>query len=210
VSSPGERIGVFGGTFDPPHNGHLVAALAARRHLSLDRVLMVVAADPWQKRGAVVADAATRLELVEAACEGIDGLVPCDLEVQRGGPTYTIDTIEQLRTAGRDLVVVLGADAVAGLDAWHRAEELAALVSIASVRRAAGDAQEFPRPSARWAIHDVVMPRLDITSTALRAACAAGAPIDGLAPSAVVRAVHARRLYTQTDDRGVGTDPRPA
>src|SRR3954453_18178183 len=87
--SAAERIGIFGGTFDPPHNGHLVAALAARHQLALDHVLMVVAGDPWQKRGTVMADAATRLALVECACEGIDGLVPSDVEVQRDGPTYT-------------------------------------------------------------------------------------------------------------------------
>jgi nicotinate-nucleotide adenylyltransferase len=197
-----ERIGIFGGTFDPPHNGHLVAALAARYQLALDQVLMVVAGDPWQKRDTVVADAATRLALVECACEGIDGLMPSDIEVRRSGPTYTIDTVEALLSvAGStqvDLVLILGADAVAGLDSWHRADELATMVSIASVARLAeGEQRTWPRPSGQWTIKEVAMPLLEITSTAVRLACGMGIPIDGMVPQSVVREVHARRLYTR-------------
>lgn len=201
----GERIGVFGGTFDPPHNGHIVAALAARHQLDLDRVLMVVAGDPWQKRGTVEANAATRFDLLRAACIDVEGLEPCDVEVSREGATYTIDTIEALAAPDRAIVVILGADAVAGLDSWHRAADLAAAVEIAAVERTAdAGSRGWERPSARWRITDVAMPHLEITSTAIRAACRAGAPIDGLTPTAVVRLVRERRLYTRHDDRDVG------
>src|ERR671911_548860 len=94
-----ERVGVFGGTFDPVHVGHVVAAVDARAALGLDRVLMVVAGDPWQKRGEVVAAAADRLELVAAAVEGVDGVEASAIEVERGEPSVTYDTLGGL--AGR-------------------------------------------------------------------------------------------------------------
>ena len=126
---PGRRVGVFGGTFDPPHNADLVGALAARRQLGLEQVLMVPAGDPWQKRERVEAGARARFEMVQLLCDGVDGLVPSDVEVARSGATYTVDTVTALRAEdpGLELVLLLGADAVAMLDTWHRADELAAL-----------------------------------------------------------------------------------
>src|SRR5918992_4596341 len=91
-----ERLGVFGGTFDPVHVGHVVAAVEARRALGLDRVLMVVSGDPWQKRGNVAAAAADRLAMVEAAGARLEGVEACDLEVRRTGPSYTVETLEAL------------------------------------------------------------------------------------------------------------------
>jgi nicotinate-nucleotide adenylyltransferase len=88
-----ERLGVFGGTFDPIHVGHLVAASDARARLGLDRVLLVVAGDPWQKRGMVVASASDRLALVDAAVAGIGGLESSSIEIDRGQPSVTADTL---------------------------------------------------------------------------------------------------------------------
>ncbi len=197
-----DRIGLFGGTFDPPHNGHLVAAVTARHQLGIAEVLMVVAGDPWQKAAAVDAPASDRMEMMRLACEGIEGLVPCDVEVRRSGPTYTIDTVNNLRSAQpnvSEVVLILGADAVAKLDSWHRADELAAMVSIAAMPRwdSNGERIAVAAPSARWDVTELRMPRLDIESTAVRSACAAGAPIDGLVPPAVVRYVRDHRLYTR-------------
>src|SRR2546421_8283300 len=92
-----ERLGVFGGTFDPIHVGHLVTAVNVRHSLRLDRVLLVVAHDPWQKAGTVVAPAADRLAMVQAAVADVPGLEASDLELGRGGPTYTADTLAELR-----------------------------------------------------------------------------------------------------------------
>ena len=88
-----ERIGVYGGTFDPVHVGHLVVATECRHALGLDRVLLVVAGDPWQKRGKVVADAARRFLLVQAAVEGVAGVEASDVEIVRGTASVTADTL---------------------------------------------------------------------------------------------------------------------
>src|SRR5215218_7208850 len=95
--SRGGRIGVVGGTFDPPHIGHLSLAVEVRHALDLDRVAVVVANDPWQKRGnRVLTEAADRLAMVQAAVEGLGGIEADGREIRRGGPSYTIDTVEEL------------------------------------------------------------------------------------------------------------------
>src|SRR5688572_4243255 len=97
MSGPNTRIGVFGGTFDPPHVGHLVTAVNVRHELQLDVVLLVVANDPWQKSGdRRVTPAADRLAMVEAAVGEVEGLEVSDIEVRRGGTSYTADTLAAL------------------------------------------------------------------------------------------------------------------
>src|ERR1044072_6062011 len=108
-----ERIGVFGGTFDPIHVAHVVSAVEARRVLSLDRVVLVPAGDPWQKRGSVTASAADRLAMVEAAVEGIAGLDVSAIEVTHDGPSYTYRTLEAMAAPGRELFLIVGADVAA-------------------------------------------------------------------------------------------------
>lgn len=190
----GERIGVFGGTFDPVHSGHVAVAAEVRHALSLDRVLLVVAGDPWQKRGQVVASAQDRLALVRLAVEGIPGLEASGIEVEREGPSVTADTLEALARPGRTLFLVLGADAVANMGTWRRLEDTKRLAEIVVVERA-GDLDVNP-PGDGWTVHHVRVPRLDISSTDLRARLAAGRPIDGLVPPAVVAEIRRRGLYT--------------
>ena len=130
----GERLGLLGGTFDPPHIGHLVAAINVRHALGLGRVLLVVANVPWQKVGSrSVSPAEDRLAMVEAAVAGIDGLEASDLEIRRGGPSYTIDTLVDLAEAdpAGERFLILGADAAAGLDTWERGELLPDLATLA-------------------------------------------------------------------------------
>jgi nicotinate-nucleotide adenylyltransferase len=132
-----ERIGIFGGTFDPPHLGHLVAALWAREALELERVLFVVANDPWQKSGRVHASAEDRFAMTEAACRGVEGLEPSRIEIDRGGPSYTVDTVAELRRRWprASLWLVVGSDVAASIATWHRAEALAGQVALAVVGR---------------------------------------------------------------------------
>src|SRR5438477_4410996 len=91
------RLGVFGGTFDPVHNGHLAAAVNARRAMALDRVLVVPARAPWQKHDRELAPADARLAMLEAAMDDVEGVEVSRLELDRPGPTYTADTVEELR-----------------------------------------------------------------------------------------------------------------
>jgi nicotinate-nucleotide adenylyltransferase len=189
-----ERVGVLGGTFDPVHVGHVVAAVDTRAALRLDRVLMVVAGDPWQKRGEVVAAAADRLALVAAAVEGLDGIEASAVEIERGEPSITYDTLSELSAPDRELFLVLGADAARNMPTWRKLEETRDLATLVIVERAGDAHAEAPSPG--WRVERVTIPQLDISSSDLRARLGAGRPIDGLVPPLVVRAIAARGLYT--------------
>jgi nicotinate-nucleotide adenylyltransferase len=191
-----ERIGVLGGTFDPVHVGHIVAAVDSRHALALDRVLFVVAGDPWQKRGRVVASPADRVAIVRAAVEPVDGLEVSTVEIDRGGPSVTADTLEALARPDRELFLLLGADAVANMSTWRRLEETRELCRLVIVTRA-GERAAPPAPD--WDVRHVTIPRLDISSSDLRERLREGRPIDGLVPPAVVREIRERRLYTAAD-----------
>jgi len=194
VARGAERLGVFGGTFDPPHIAHLVAALGVRHALALDRVLLTVANEPWQKVGSrPLSPAAARLAMVRAAVDAVEGLEASDIELVRGGSSYTIDTIEELRAEdpARELFVIVGADAAAGIDTWHRADELAERARLVVVDRPGGD--RLPPPG--WTFERVEIPRLEVSSTDLRARVRDGRPLDFLVPAAVVSCLTDLRLY---------------
>ena len=188
-----ERVGVLGGTFDPVHTGHVVAAVEARARLQLDRVLLVVAGDPWQKRGRVVASAADRLALVEIAVRGIQGLEASALEVERHRPSVTADTLEELTAPGRELFLLLGADSVANMATWKRLDDTRDLATVVVIER---DGEHAQPPGRGWRVEHLPIPRLEISSTDLRDRLAQGRPIDGLVPAAVVDAIKDRDLYT--------------
>ncbi len=194
VSTP-ERVGVLGGTFDPFHFGHLAAARAARDHLHLDRVLLVVAGDPWQKRGQVVASPSERLALVEVAVSGESGLEACAIEIERGEPSVTADTLEALRTPNRDLFLILGADAVINMPTWRRLDETRDLATLAVMERA-GELALPPGPG--WRVEHIEMPTVDVSSSAVRAALAAGNSIVDMVPSEVAQLIRDRNLYGST------------
>lgn len=196
ASDRSERIGVFGGTFDPVHVAHIVAAVEVRRALSLDRVVLVPAGDPWQKRGTVTAPAIDRLAMVRAAVEGIDGLEVSPLEVERDGPSYTYQTLEALSAPGRSLFLIVGADVATTIPTWVGVDRLPALATLVVVDRA--DKPQEPHDSslpAGWHCERVAIPRLDVSSTDLRARAARGWPLDGLVPPGAVRVIADRDLY---------------
>ena len=183
---------MFGGTFDPPHVGHVAAAANVRAALELDVVLMVVANEPWQKAGVrEVSPAADRLAMVHAAVEGVEGVEASDIEIARGGPSYTADTLRALSAAGRDLFVIVGGDAAAGLTTWERAEEVREQASVVMVERG-GDPNHAP---PGWRVIAVDVPHLEVSSSDLRARVALGRPLAGLVPPAVAAYVVDRRLY---------------
>lgn len=188
-----ERLGILGGTFDPVHVGHLAAATSARHHLGLARVLLVVAGDPWQKHGVVVAPAEVRYEMVVAAIDEVDGLEASRLEIERPGLTYTIDTIDELRAPDRELFLIVGADVAARIDTWRCVDRLRDAVTLAIVGREDAPA---PVPPPGWRAVAVPMPRIDVSSTGLRQRIAAGAPVEFLVPLPAVRVLRAHDLYT--------------
>ena len=190
-----ERVGILGGTFDPVHVAHLVAATAARDQLRLDRVLVVVAGDPWMKRGRVLAPAELRFEMVAAAIDEVDGLAASRLEIDRDGPTYTVDTVETLRAEmpRTELFLIMGSDVAASLESWHRVDALREAVTLALVDRE--DAAPTIAP-AGWRCARVHIPRLDVSSTDLRRRIAAGESVDFLVPPPAARILRAHGLYT--------------
>jgi nicotinate-nucleotide adenylyltransferase len=190
----GRRVGVFGGTFDPPHIGHLVTAIDVREALGLDVVLMVVANDPWQKTGSrEVSPARDRLDMVRAAVDGVDGVEACDLEVRRGGPSYTVDTLAELadEDPAGERFLVLGADAAALLDTWERPGELADLCRIVVVDRPEADATV---PDG-FRVERLDVPRLEVSSTDLRDRAVDGRSLRFLVPDGVISLLLERRLY---------------
>ena len=155
---------MFGGTFDPVHVGHVVVAAEVRSRLGLDRVLVVPAGDPWQKRGRVVAPARDRLALVQAAMADVDGVEASAVEVQREGASVTADTLEALLGPGDELFLVLGADAVANMGTWRRLDDTRDLATIVVVER---EGEHAHPPGDGWTVEHVGIPRLDISSTDL-------------------------------------------
>jgi nicotinate-nucleotide adenylyltransferase len=188
-------VGVFGGTFDPPHVGHLVVAVNVRHELALDRVLFVVANEPWQKvEEREISSAADRLAMVEAAVTGVEGLEASRVDIDRGGPSYTVDTLRDVAAADpeAELFLVLGRDAALGIPTWERASDLATLATMVVVDRPGAGGGPLPA-GYEWVA--IETPRLEVSSTDLRDRVADGRPLDFLLPRAVVSCVRARGLY---------------
>lgn len=187
------RRALLGGTFDPPHIGHLALAQAAWEQLAVDTVTFLPAGDPWQKtdRGRLT-PAVVRAEMVEAAVAGTPYFGVDRREIEREGPTYTWDTLQSFE--GEEPVLVLGADTAAGLPSWHRADRLIDTVEIAVVARPGTprDLVERAAPAARW----LEMPALDISSTELRTWIGRGYSARFLVPDAVLDVIAGHGLYS--------------
>lgn len=193
--SHGERIGLLGGTFDPPHIGHLVAATTVRYELALTKVQLVVANSPWQKLGArAITPAPDRLAMVRAAVAGVDGLEASDVEIQRGGLTYTADTLRTVGDAhpGAELFLIVGSDLSKELPGWERHELVAQMATIVVVDRP-GASGDRPPPGWRWI--SVTSPLLDVSSTDLRDRLATGRPVNYLIPRPILDVIDERDLY---------------
>ena len=175
TSSSGRRIGVLGGTFDPPHLGHVKAAEQAQAREDLDLVLWVVAREPWQKSGGVVASADDRLALVEACVKGRSGHRASRIELDREGSTYTIDTLTQLREENPSalLFLIVGQDVADSLHTWKDPGGVLRLAELVTIERADEE----------------------VSSSEVRRRLALGEPVDGLAPPAVIHEIEARGLY---------------
>lgn len=195
------RVGVLGGTFDPPHIGHLLLAESAREQLDLARVLWVPANDPWRKSDRAVSAADDRLAMVRLAVEDNEAFEVSELELRRPGPSYSVDTLEELRRASpRDeLFFLLGLDALLDLPNWREPGRLIGLATLAVARRGErgpGLEQLDARvPGLAGRVVWLEMPRVDVSGTELRRRAAEGRSLRYLVPSAVERYVRERRLY---------------
>jgi nicotinate-nucleotide adenylyltransferase len=207
VTGPGDRrqrrVGILGGTFDPPHVAHLAIAEEARDALGLERVVFVPAGRPWQKADRDVTPGPIRLAMVERAIAGNPAFAVDRSEVDRPGPTYTVDTLVEIATrepAGTELWFILSSEALAGLPTWHDPERVVTLARLCVVPRggtvdaaAAGFRARFPAAAARLVVLDA--PRLDISSTEIRTRVRAGRSIRYLVPDGVADLVTQYALY---------------
>ncbi len=194
------RMGILGGTFDPIHYGHLAIAEEARAVLRLDRVLFIPAAQQPLKRGSHVATPEQRFEMVRLACASNDAFEVSRIELDRPGPSYTVDTLEALHRAGLgELYFILGGDALAELPRWYAAPRILELARIVAVARPdfpldhQALAQDLPLLRERLIVLDG--PRLAISSSDLRRRVAAGRPIRYQTPDEVIAYIAAHGLY---------------
>lgn len=188
------RVGLFGGTFDPPHVGHLVTAVNVRHALDLDVVIMMVANVPWQKEGSrAITPAPARLAMVEAAVRDVPGLVPGRQEIDHGGPSYTADTLAVLgqQLPNAEFFTVIGDDAAAGLRTWTRWEEVVDRSRLVVVDRP-GEHVDVDG-AIDWI--RVEVPRLEVSSTDLRARFTDGRPLDYLVTTPVLDVIRSHGLY---------------
>jgi nicotinate-nucleotide adenylyltransferase len=196
------RIGILGGSFNPPHLAHLGCASEAAAQLSLDRVLLTPVATPPHKEAEQDPGPQVRLELCRLAIAGDDRLGVCDLEIERGGPSYTVDTLRELhaRTPEDHLTFIVGGDIALGLPSWHEPETVLGLARLAVAERSGSGREEITTLLAeRFGTAAVPvffdMPRLDISSSQIRRRVAQGDPIRYLVPDDVAEHIARGRLY---------------
>jgi nicotinate-nucleotide adenylyltransferase len=186
------RIGLFGGSFDPVHHGHLLTARALLESGQVDQLRLVPAGEQPFKAGRHWAAAADRAAMVALAVDGEPGLLVERLEVERAGPSYTVDTVRALQAivAGAELTVFVGADAAADLPQWKEADTLRALARVVVFRRPGA-----PLPPLDLEVAEV--PQLEISSTDIRTRIVAGRSIRYLVPESVAEYIASHRLYQQ-------------
>jgi len=200
-------VGLLGGTFDPVHHGHLSIAEDARESLGLERVLWIPTSSPPHKPGRPVTPAADRLAMVQLAVAGNPAFELCDIEVRRGGPSYTVDTLAQLAALGiRDPWFILSAEALAGLPEWQEPERVLELARLAVVPRdgfetldPAWVAGRFPAQADR--VTFLGGPLLPISGSVVRRRAAAGRSVRYLVPQAVAAYIADHRLYQEPASR---------
>ena len=190
------RLGVFGGTFDPPHIGHLAVGRQLVEKDGLDEVMWIPARIPPHKRRRRIAPAGLRLEMVRAATDGVEGQVVSDLELAREGPSYTVDTLRALRSEYPDLdpVLILGADQFAELSTWREPEEVARLARLWVLEREGESPRDVdPGVDVEWTSAQVS--RVDVSSSEIRRRIREGEPFRHLVPEGVVEVIEREGLY---------------
>lgn len=194
----------MGGTFDPPHQGHLIAASEVLHHLDLELVMFVPAGDPWQKN--TVAPAEDRYLMTVLATESHPRFEVSRVEIDRRGPTYTADTLETLHdfyNGNVELTFIAGADTVLGMGTWEKLDRLSQLAEVVAVSRSGIDLAGID-PGTGWPnIHVVEMPEVAISSTEIRDRVRKSLPVDYLVASEVAAYIAEHGLYQGESDSDV-------
>ena len=199
-------LGLLGGSFNPPHLGHLALARAAIDTLALDRVLLVPVRIPPHKELEMEPGAELRFELCQAACEGEEGISASRVEIDRDGPSYTVDTLTAILEAEpeTEITLLLGADMALSLPSWREPERIVSLARIAWAGRSGAEREAVDEVVAGLGgdrpIQRIAMDPVDISSTLVRENVAAGRSLEGLVPAAVEEIISQRRVYA---DAGV-------
>jgi nicotinate-nucleotide adenylyltransferase len=196
VAGREDRIGVMGGTFDPPHNGHFHIATEVASAKQLGHVIFVPASQPWQKSG--YSQAEDRLAMTALGAASDPRFRVSRIEIERAGPTYTIDTIAELseQFPGAELFLILGADAASNLGTWHRVNELARFnLRIIAVPRLGFDVATLEAQQQALPLEVVGVTPMNVSSTEVRAAVRAGRSIEGLVPPEVAAYIEDHHLY---------------
>jgi nicotinate-nucleotide adenylyltransferase len=202
------RLGIFGGTFDPPHHGHLIVAGDAFEALRMDRLIFVPAAEPPHKLGTVAATGEQRMRMLEAAIESDKRFGADDLEIRRQGTSYTVDTLRALKSREPDaeLVFLLGIDQFRALHSWRQPDEVASLARLGVLSRSG----EAPEPGGPYPAVHVPVTRVDVSATDIRNRVRNGRSIRYLVPEAVREIIEIEGLYRveNTGNREQGTGNR--
>jgi nicotinate-nucleotide adenylyltransferase len=202
------RLGVFGGTFDPVHIGHLVAAEGARTSIGLDRIMFIPAGRPWFKADRELTAGHHRLNMARAATAADPHFEVSDMELARSGLTYTADTLAQLKSSlggTVDLFLIVGLDALGEVDRWHEPRRVLDLATVVGVTRPGAEELsrqplESLRPGAADSVMVVSVPPVGISSTDIRRMVRRGISIKYLVPEVVETYIQTHRLYTSAEE----------
>lgn len=197
------RLGIYGGTFSPPHIGHLAAAKAFIDSLALDSLLIIPALIPPHKKIAYRDDPQARLEMCRLAFGGLEHTTVSEIEILRGGKSYTSDTLKELAQNDRELFLLCGTDMILTLDEWHEPETIFGLSTPVCIRREDDPATSenlknaIDRYKAEYGVTVPVInaPAIEVSSSEIRERLAKGLPADGLVPEKVEKYIKEHRLY---------------
>ena len=204
-TSKSMRLGVMGGTFDPIHHGHLVAASEAAHRFELDEVVFVPTGQPWQKAGRKISPAEDRYLMTVVATASNPQFNVSRVDIDRGGPTYTIDTLRDLREEypNAELFFITGADALSSIMSWHDWDKMFDLAQFVGVTRPGYELTEDMLPAdIQERVHLLDIPAMAISSTDCRTRAAEGRPVWYLVPDGVVQYIAKHELYVSR--AGVG------
>ena len=191
-------VGLFGGTFDPIHNGHIEAANSAHLILNLDKVIMVPAGDPYLKRTKLVASPKERYRMVSLAVRKIPSLEVSDIEIFRPGPSYTIDTVRELKREGHEVIVLLGMDSIIEMDEWQDPDLLHSECEVVGLTRPGfqiDKSKSYLSRQRKYSLRTIEVNSPEISSTRVRNLIQDGVDVADLIPQEVNEYIKEQKLY---------------